>query len=118
MIEPLLHLRGDRPGRTASFAEYLEDFTEYGLYEQVRLLDEPGDLICRRHSILAIVHNERTESLAAVLAGLADGWPVVFIGTAVRDWLQALYAETEARRRIVPFARVDELPVRIGPAHL
>jgi hypothetical protein len=114
VVQPLVYLRGDRPGRTASFLEYLDDLGDAGLIEQVRLVGE-DTAIARRHlSVSVLVHDDETESPDAVLdAALADGWPVVLMGNAVPDWMRSLHAEIDARRRLTPDAAVDEYAAQV-----
>lgn len=99
VFQPLVYFRADRPGRTATYVQYLNWLAEEGLIEQVRIVGAHRDVVTRRLRVPVVAHDERTESAAEVLdAALADGWPVVLMGNAVPPFAQALRQEVADRR--------------------
>lgn len=91
VIQPLLYLREDRRGRTASFLEYLELLAKHDRIEQARVVGRDAALFARRASFPVVVHGEDGEPPADVLdAAVGDGWPVVVMGNTVSDFMQEL----------------------------
>ncbi|MFC7225829.1 Mur ligase family protein [Salinirubellus salinus] len=102
VFQPVVYLRADRPGRTATYVQYLNWLAEAGLVEQVRVVGAHRDVLTRRLRVPVVAHDERIESAAEVLdAALADGWPVVLMGNAVPPFAQALRREVATRRHPV-----------------
>lgn len=90
-IQPLLYLREDRRGRTASFLEYLELLATHDRIEQARVLGQDAELFARHASFPVLTHDEDTEAPGEVLdAALSDGWPVIVMGNTVPSFMQEL----------------------------
>jgi hypothetical protein len=98
VVQPLLYLRSDRRGRTASFLRYCEKLFEDGYIEQVRVAGEDTQLFARRASFPVVRHDSETESPSAVLDGaLEDGWPVLLMANTVADFMYELDEIIETR---------------------
>jgi hypothetical protein len=116
-IQPLVYFRADRPGRTATFVEYLNWLADRGLAEQVRIVGAHRNVVARRLRAPVVAHDERTESPQAVLdAALADGWPVVIMGNVVPEFVQGLTAEIDRRAAAAAEPRRDLSEAADGPA--
>jgi len=91
VIQPLLYLRADRRGRTASFLEYLDLLAAHDRIEQARVVGQDAALFARHASFPVVTHDEETEAPGDVLeAALDDGWPVVVMGNTVSEFMQEL----------------------------
>jgi hypothetical protein len=98
-VQPLLYLRGDRRGRTASFYRYLEALAERNAIEQARVVGQGRTVFERRASFPVVTHDEHSETPGAVLdEALADGWPVVLIGNTVAEFSEGLTETIEHRK--------------------
>ncbi len=91
VIQPLLYLREDRRGRTASFLEYLELLATHDRIEQARVVGRDAELFARHASFPVVTHDEEAEAPGDVLeAALEDGWPVIVMGNTVPEFMQEL----------------------------
>lgn len=98
VFQPLVYFRGDRPGRTDEFLDYLGWLAGAGHIEQVRCLGAHQGIVTRRLDLPVICHDEATERPGAVLdAALSDGWPVVLMGNTVPEFMVEMAAEIERR---------------------
>jgi hypothetical protein len=101
-IQPLLYVRDDRRGRTATFFRYLESLAERGAIEQARVVGEGAELIARRASFPVVVHDEDREDPGRVLeAAVSDGWPVMLMGNTVSEFMRGM-ADAVDRRALTP----------------
>lgn len=101
-IQPLVYFRRDRPGRTATFIEYLNWLAEHGLIRRVHVVGATPSAVQRRLTVQTIGHDETTERPGAVLdAALAEDRPVVVMGNAVPEFMRDLEAEIERRARAI-----------------
>jgi len=107
VIQPLVYLRHDRPGRTASYLEYLNGLAERGIVEQTHVVGSHRMAFARGARFPVVDHDQSVESVTDVLdAALADGSPVVLMANGVPTFMQDIKAELRARVR-----RLDERPV-------
>lgn len=98
-IQPLLYLRSDRRGRTASFHRYLERLAERDAIEQARVVGGGRTAFKSRASFPVVSHDEGTEPPSEVLdEALADGWPVVLMTNTVAEFVDGLNESIENRR--------------------
>ena len=101
-IQPLLYLRDDRRGRTATFFRYLESLADQGAIEQARIVGGGAELIARRASFPVVVHDEDAEDPGRVLeAAVSDGWPVMLMGNTVSAFMRGM-ADAIDRRALTP----------------
>jgi len=99
VVQPVLYLREDRQGRTASFFRYLERLAERNAIEQARVIGGDAHLFDRRASFPVYTHHETADPPSDVLeAALDDGWPVLVMGNTVSDYMEELDAEIERAR--------------------
>ena len=97
-IQPLLYLREDRRGRTASFHRYLEALAERNVIEQARVVGRDRTVFERHASFPVVTHDENAESPSTVLdEALADGWPVVLMANTVSAFSEELTETIEHR---------------------
>lgn len=96
VVEPVLNLRADRRGRTASFVRYFDRLYESGDVERVRLLGDDQRLFERNASVPVVRHDRGSTTPSTVLdRALATGRPVFIVGNVVDEFVQALAAEIE-----------------------
>jgi CheY-like chemotaxis protein len=97
-IQPFVYLRGDRPGRTASFIRYLNGLAERGQIEQVRAAGEYCENLTRSLEVPVIVHDRETETPVEVLdAALGDPWPLMLMGNTNEGFVAGMQAEIDKR---------------------
>jgi hypothetical protein len=100
-IQPIVRLRSDRRGRSASFLQYLNRLYDEGTVTRVRVLGSVPRAFVRRADFEAIVHDdvdgqasdaggEMTDPVAVLDEALADGWPVVLMGNTVPGDVRAI----------------------------
>ena len=98
-IQPLLYLRDDRRGRTASFRRYLDGLARRNAIKQARIIGRGRKTFQRHASFPIVTHDEESETPAEVLdEALADGWPVVVMGNTVSEFLDGLAESIECRQ--------------------
>jgi len=99
VVQPVVYLRSDRRGRTASFLRYLTKLAERGAIEQVRVVGEDADLFALNTSFPVVVHDETRESPTELLdSAFADCWPVMVAGNTVSEFMTELAADIEQRK--------------------
>lgn len=97
-IEPLIYLRRDRPGRTASYIEYLDTLYEAGHIERIHAVDGHLDAFAYRLDTPIERYTSDEYSPAEVLdAALAAGRPVMLMGNTVPEFMKRLAQEIEER---------------------
>ena len=108
MIEPLLNLRWDRRGRTASFIRYLEYLYECKAICQVHTLGDEQALVERNVSFSVHRHDTGVESPSEVLDSvLKTDRPVLLMGNVVTEFMQSLLEEIENRSKLTTDQTVD-----------
>jgi len=99
VVQPLLYLRSDRRGRTASFLRYLTTLAEQGAIDQARVVGEDTDLFTLHAPFPVVAHNEASENPSEILdCALADSWPVIIMGNTVSEFMTELRADIERRQ--------------------
>ncbi|MEF8855050.1 MAG: Mur ligase family protein [Haloarculaceae archaeon] len=113
---PLVYFRNDRPGRTASFIEYLNALAARGLIEQVHAIGSHRGAVTLKLDVPVRWHDEEAESAEVVLdAALGDGEPVLTMGNAVPDVMQDLETVIERRREAAAEPRAATPLLDSGP---
>lgn len=98
VIEPIIFLRWDRRGRTASFLQYLEELADDGVLERVHVIGTDRRLFARQASFPVLTYDPETEPPGAVLdSALEAGYPVLVMGNTVDEFMDAMQREIEAR---------------------
>lgn len=98
VIEPLMNLRRDRRGRTASFVDYLDTLYEKDAIERVHLCGPHQTLFETNASVPVVRHDTEAESAEAVLDELLEaGRPAMLMGNTVTEFMRALAALVEER---------------------
>lgn len=97
VVQPLVYLRRDRPGRTASYARYLDVLADRGLVEQVRVVDGHAGAFAHRISLPVIPHAPSEAPESVLSDALADGWPVILMGNATPEFMRELSELVEDR---------------------
>lgn len=110
LVQPLIYLRRDRPGRTASYSRYVDVLYERGVVEKVRVVDGHAEAFDARTDVPVVRHDDREEPAEVLEAALSDGWPVVLMGNATPDFM------VEMRQHIDEAASAG--PVSPGPQPL
>lgn len=96
-IQPLVYLRKDRPGRTSSYARYLDHLADRGIIEQARIVDGHHAAFTNAVDFPVIVHSDGEEPAAVLDAALSDGWPVILMGNTVPEFMQRMDEIVRAR---------------------
>jgi hypothetical protein len=98
LVEPVLFLRADRRGRTASFVRYLDRLFDRGLVERVHLLGADQAAFDRASAIPVERHDREQEPPGVVLEeALASGRPVLLMGNTVDEYMRDLRATIAER---------------------
>jgi len=98
VVEPLVFLRADRRGRTASFRRYLERLYEKGAIRRANVMGADARLLVRRLSIPTETYDVDQWEPADLLEDvLGAGRPVLLMGNTVDEFMEALGAEIEAQ---------------------
>jgi hypothetical protein len=98
LVCPFVFLRGDRRGRTASFASYLDTLYERGHVDRAHLGGANARTVAGRIDPPATVHDTDRESPADVLdAVLAEGQPVMTMANTVHPFMRSLVDVIEER---------------------
>jgi len=106
-VEPLLNLRADRRGRTASFIRYLSGLYERGAIEQAHVTGDDTALFASQTQFPVHCHDTGERSAAEILDDALDsGRPVIVMGNTVTDFMRQL-GETIERRAGTEQARGD-----------
>jgi hypothetical protein len=98
LVEPVVFLRADRRGRTASFVRYIDRLFDRGLVECVHLLGADQAAFDRATTVPVRRHDRDREPPGAVLdEALASGRPVLLMGNTVDEYMRDL-RETISQR--------------------
>ncbi|WP_276272911.1 Mur ligase family protein [Haloarcula litorea] len=98
VIEPLLNLRADRRGRTASFIRYLTALYESGDIERTHVVGDSQRLFDLNTPFPVRRHDTERESAPAVLDdALAAGHPVLLMGNTVTEFMRDLQMTIDVR---------------------
>lgn len=98
VVEPVVNLRSDRRGRTASFIRYLSRLHAEGAISRVHLVGDHQRLFAANTDVPTRHHDTGEASAAAVLdAALAAGRPVILMGNTVTGFMRSLAAEIDRR---------------------
>lgn len=90
-IEPLLFLRADRRGRTASFFRYLDDLTERGLAERVHVVGGGTAAFAAKASFPVETYDVTTDPPERVLdSALKADRPLIVMGNTVDEFMREL----------------------------
>lgn len=115
VIQPIVYLRRDRPGRTASFIRYLNQLAEHGDIEQARIIGDHLEVFVHKAEFPVIEHDETLETPQQLLDNaLADGWPVLLMGNSVPDFMRELHDEIETRGNERSKAKTPNNPFHVG----
>jgi hypothetical protein len=99
-IEPILFLREDRRGRTASFLRYLDVLAEDGIIQQAHVVGTDSTLFARRASFPVFEYDpDETDPDTVLDAALAADQPVVLMGNTVHEFMDQLQACIDERTR-------------------
>lgn len=90
VVQPLVCLRRDRPGRTDSFIQYLDHLAEQNAIERARVVDGHSRAFRARASFPVVAHSGSEDPESVLSAALSDGWPVVLMGNANPEFMQEM----------------------------
>jgi len=90
VITPLVYLRRDRPGRTASFARYLNTLHDDGLIETVHLVNGHAKPFDSRTSFSVEIHAPDDDPESVLDDVLAEGNPAILMGNATPEFMREL----------------------------
>lgn len=114
---PLVYFRRDRPGRTASFIEYLNTLAEAGLIDEVHCVGAHRSIVTDSLALPVRWHDEDDEPPGAVLDDvLGPDRPVIGMGNTVPAFMQELQAEIERRDSSPPADEEREAAPAPGPS--
>lgn len=107
IIEPLVSLRADRRGRTASFKRYFEQLVARGCVERVHAIGDDATLLDTAASYPVETYDTETTEPGAVLDSVLEaGNPVILMGNTVteymRDIAEVVDERTVAREPVTP----------------
>lgn len=102
VIQPLVYLRRDRPGRTSSYIRYANLLYERGLIEQVRVVDSHGEAFAARTKAPVTHHPHTADPEQVLQSALDDGWPLILMGNATPEFMEELRGVIEDRRTKFP----------------
>jgi hypothetical protein len=114
-FQPLVYFRRDRPGRTASFIEYLNSLAEARLIDEVHALGAHRGAVTSSLAVPITWHDETDELPADVLDEILDSdQPVIVMGNTVPSFMQEL--QDEIQRRATLIAPTEPEQPEIDPA--
>lgn len=97
-FRPLVYFRRDRPGRTASFIEYLNSLAEAGLIDEVHGVGAHRGPVMNSLEVPVTWYDDSADSPVDVLDDVLEaGQPVIVMGNVVPEFMQEL--QKEIRRR-------------------
>lgn len=96
VIEPVVNLRDDRRGRTASFRRYLDGLVTDGHAERVHALGNGKEVFANTTDFSVRTWEEPTPDLV-LNDTLAAGNPVLIMGNTVTEFMRELTEEIKAR---------------------
>lgn len=102
LIQPLIYLRWDRPGRTASYARYVDELADRGLIEQVRVINGHKRAFDARTSVPVLAHDPSESAASVLTTALEDDWPVLIMGNANPPFMEELREVIDERARTLP----------------
>jgi len=115
VVEPVLFLRPDRRGRTASFRRYLERLFDDGAIRQVHAIGPDAPVLARRARVPTRTYDVDESDPSEVLdAVLAAGRPVLLMGNTVHEFMEAIQAEIESRATAADEDRVEQIGQRLA----
>lgn len=97
VVQPLVYLRRDRPGRTASYAQYLDLLAERGHVEQVRVVDGHAMAFDHRTSVPVLTHAASEDPASVLTEALEDEWPVILMGNANPEFMGEMSEYIDSR---------------------
>lgn len=98
-IQPLVYFRADRPGRTASFIDYLNRLADRGVVDKIHAVGAHETAATRQTNVPVVWHDQTSESASSVLdAALAEGDPVLTMANTVPEFMDELQAAIEERK--------------------
>jgi hypothetical protein len=114
-FRPLVYFRRDRPGRTASFIEYLNSLAEAGLIDEVHALGAHRGVVTRSLTVPIVWHDEADKLPTDVLDEVIDSnQPVIVMGNTVPSFMQELRAEIQRRATLIAPIESEELEVDVA----
>lgn len=90
VITPLVYLRRDRPGRTSSFARYLNTLHDDGLIETAHLVNGHAKPFDSRTSFSVEIHAPDDDPESVLDDVLAEGNPAILMGNATPEFMREL----------------------------
>jgi len=97
VVEPLVFLRADRRGRTASFRRYLDQLFETGRIRQVHAAGPGAPVLKKRLTAPAETYDiDDCDPGEALDAALAAGRPVLLMGNTVHEFMERMQAAIDA----------------------
>jgi hypothetical protein len=96
-VEPILYVRDDRRGRTASFVDYLDDLYARGIVAHVHVVGPTTDPFERNTTVPTTAHDPDADAGTVLDAALSTGRPVMPMGNTVADFMRDLDGEIERR---------------------
>lgn len=96
-VEPLVYLRPDRRGRSASFRRYLDELAAAGLIERARLVGPETTLVAERLDVPTVEHTTDEDPAAVLDGALSDGPPVLLAGNTVVEFMDEMDAVIDER---------------------
>lgn len=109
-VQPLIYLRRDRPGRTASYARYMNVLAARDEIQLVRVVDGHAEAFAARTDPPVRIHDPSEDPESVLADALVYGWPVVLMGNATPEFMVEL-------RRVIDEKTV-EAPGPPGPQPL
>jgi hypothetical protein len=98
VVEPLLNLRWDRRGRTASFIRYIDGLYGAGHIERVSIVGDNKRLFSANVDTPVNRYDANPESTGSILDELlAVDRPLLLMGNAVTEFMKALLTEIDER---------------------
>lgn len=96
-VEPILYVRDDRRGRTASFVDYLDDLFARDIVEHVHVVGPRTEPFERNTDVPTTAHDPDADAGSVLDAALSTGRPVMPMGNTVADFVRNLADEIESR---------------------
>ncbi len=97
-LRPLVYFRRDRPGRTASYVDYLNHLADRELVAGIHTVGDHNSAVTRKFDAPVITHDVETESPEEVLDVVLDaGDPVIVMGNSVPEFVQELESTIQWR---------------------
>jgi len=90
LVEPLIYLRADRPGRTVSFARYLNQLAEAGHIASAHVVDGHAEPFDAKTEFPVEIHSKNEDPEAVLAEALSTGRPVLVMGNANPEFVQEL----------------------------